>query len=83
VWEIPRMKVATVDDRHRIRIPDLKPGQVLAYQGNADGSVTLTPVKAEVEEPFPPGSLTKHVKEWNKEFGPMAVAMKVPVPPET
>jgi hypothetical protein len=76
------MKVATVDDRHRIRIPDLKPGQVLAYEGNSDGTVTLTPVKPQVTEPFPPGSLAKHVKEWNKDCGPMAAAMKVPVPPE-
>jgi hypothetical protein len=51
------MKTAVVDERHRIRIPDLKPGQVLAYQDNGDGSVTLTPVKPDTQEPFPEGSL--------------------------
>jgi hypothetical protein len=38
------MKTAVVDDKRRVRIPDLKPGQVLAYE-NQDGIVTLTPVK--------------------------------------
>jgi hypothetical protein len=55
------MKTAVVDDRHRIRIPDLKPGQVLAYQDNGDGSVTLTPVKPDAKEPFPKGSLLKYL----------------------
>jgi hypothetical protein len=43
------MKTAVVDDRHRIRIPNLKPGQILAYE-DRDGIVTLTPVKP-VEPP--------------------------------
>jgi len=39
------MKTAIVDDRHRVRIPGLKPGQVLAYEQDDLGIVTLKPVK--------------------------------------
>lgn len=46
------MKTAIVDDRHRILIPDLKPGQVFAYE-IAGNSVKLTPVdKTESETPI-------------------------------
>lgn len=50
---MPRIKTATVDDRHRVRIPDLKPGQILAYQDNGDGTLTLTPVKRTLKKPSP------------------------------
>jgi len=45
MWEFPRMSTVTADDRKRVRIPDAKPGQVFAYENNADGSVTLNPLK--------------------------------------
>jgi len=45
------MKTAIVDDKHRIRIPDLKPGQVFVYE-IADDAVKLTPVKAEENIPI-------------------------------
>jgi hypothetical protein len=60
-WEIPKMKTLTVDDQKRIRIPDAKPRQVFAYENFGDGRLTLTLVKAEAQEPFPPGSLKKYV----------------------
>jgi hypothetical protein len=54
------MKILTVDDQKRIRIPDAKSGQVYAYQINADGTMTLTEVNAEAKPAFPKGSLTKY-----------------------
>jgi hypothetical protein len=39
------MKTATVDEKHRIQIPELKPGQVVAYDHGKDGTITLTQVK--------------------------------------
>jgi hypothetical protein len=63
------MKTLTVDDQKRIRIPDAKPRMVYAYENHGNGSITLTEVKAETKEPFPPGSLKKYVtKERNKEL---------------
>ena len=63
------MKTLTVDDQKRIRIPDAKPRQVFAYENNGDGTITLTEVKAEPREPFPPGSLKKYVTaDRNKEL---------------
>jgi hypothetical protein len=44
-WQIPRMKTATVDEKHRIQIPELKPGQVVAYDQGKDETITLTEVK--------------------------------------
>jgi hypothetical protein len=38
-----------------------KPRQVFAYENSGDGRLTLTLVKAEAREPFPPGSLKKYV----------------------
>ena len=86
------MKTATVDDRHRIRIPDLKPGQVLAYQNNGDGSYTLLPVKAVERKASILDGLTPMTKEeCDQCWGPqtdgdesdrIAAAMsKVPPPP--
>jgi hypothetical protein len=42
--EIPQMKTVTVDDRQRVRLPDAKPGDVLAYE-NTNGQMILTPVE--------------------------------------
>ena len=55
------MSTVTADDRKRVRIPDAKPGQVFSYENNADGSVTLTPIKIEAKHRFPRGSLKKYV----------------------
>jgi hypothetical protein len=38
------MKTLTVDDRQRIRLPEVKPGQVFAYEPNSDGTIKLVPV---------------------------------------
>jgi hypothetical protein len=43
-WEFPRMKTLTVDDRQRVRLPKVKPGQVFAYEPNSDGTIKLVPV---------------------------------------
>ena len=48
------MKTVTVDDQKRIRIPDAKPRSKFAYENHGDGRITLTIVRAEVQEPFPP-----------------------------
>ena len=61
MWEITTVKTLTVDDQKRIRIPDARPRQVYAYENHGNGKLTLTEVKAEVREPFPPGSLRKYV----------------------
>ena len=44
LWEIPAMKTVTVDKYKRIRIPDVKPRQVFAYEQNG-GRFTLTLVE--------------------------------------
>jgi hypothetical protein len=63
------MKTLTVDARKRVRIPDAKPKQVFAYENHWNGTITLTEVKAEASEPFPPGSLKKYVTpQRNKEL---------------
>lgn len=68
-WEITTVKTLTVDAHKRIRIPDAKPHSVFAYENHGNGTLTLTEVKAEVKEPFPPGSLKKYVtKERDKEM---------------
>ena len=62
------MKTVKVDAHKRIRIADLKPGQVLVYTAAGDGTFTLTLVKAEAKEPFPRGSLAKYfTREKNRE----------------
>lgn len=67
--KLPLMKTLTVDAHKRIRIPDAKPHSVFAYENHGDGTLTLTEVKAEAKEPFPPGSLKKYVtKERDREM---------------
>lgn len=61
MWEIPLVKMLTVDAHKRIRIPDAKPSQVFSYEDKGDGTLTLTLVKVATREPFPPGSLAKYV----------------------
>ena len=55
------MKTLTADDQKRVRIPDAKPRQVFACENHGDGRFTLTLVKAQVQERFPPGRLKKYV----------------------
>ena len=55
------MKTLTVDDQKRIRIPDARPRTKFAYENHGDGTITLTEVRAEPREAFPPGSLAKYV----------------------
>lgn len=76
------METVKVDNKRRVVLPDVKPGQVFALDNHGDGSFTLTIVKPDRKEPFPPGSLLKYVDEWNKEFGPIAEKMIIPPPPE-
>jgi len=62
------VKTLKLDAQKRIRLPDFKPGQVFAYSNHGNGTVTLTAVKADVQEPFPPGSLLKYfTPEKNRE----------------
>jgi hypothetical protein len=50
-----------VDAHKRIRIPDAKPRQIFAYENEGNGRLVLTVVRAEAQEPFPPGSLKKYI----------------------
>jgi hypothetical protein len=68
VWDIPTVTTAVVDNKRRIRIPSLKPGEVLAYQDNGNDTYTLTKVKAAATEPFPEGSLKQYAEERDEEF---------------
>ncbi|MCX6922666.1 MAG: hypothetical protein NT154_05540 [Verrucomicrobia bacterium] len=54
------MHTVVADKWKRVRIPDAMPKQLFAYTNNGDGTRTLTEVKAEPEEKFPPGSLLKY-----------------------
>ena len=55
------MKTLTADNQQRVQLPDAKPNQVFSYVLNSDGSLTLTPVGAIAQEPFPPGSLLEYM----------------------
>jgi hypothetical protein len=62
------MKTLKVDAHKRIRISDLQPGQVLSYTNNGDDTFTLTLLKADAKQAFPPGSLLKYfTPQKNKE----------------
>ena len=65
MWKFSAVKTLTVDDQHRIRIPDAKPRQVFAYENHGHGHITLTLVDA--VEPFPKGSLRKYITEESNE----------------
>ncbi len=51
---------ATVDSKRRVRIPDAEPGQLVTIQSGPAGW-TLSPVKPETQEMFPPGSLLEYM----------------------
>ncbi len=59
------MKTLTVDDRQRVRLPQVKPGQVYAYEPDADGSIKLVPV---ITKPGPKRVLAKMVKSGGGTF---------------
>jgi hypothetical protein len=62
------VQTVTTDKYKRVRLPDAKPQQVFAYANTGNGSITLTPVKAERKERFPRGSVLKYfTPERNKE----------------
>jgi hypothetical protein len=60
-WKIHGMKTLTADTQQRVQLPDAKPNQVFSYVVNSDGSLTLIPVGALRQEPFPPGSLLEYM----------------------
>lgn len=75
------MKTLTVDDYNRVRLPDVKPRQKFAYENQGGGRITLTIVKAEAEEPFPRGSLSKYLTpERNKELLTLLKGSSLEVP---
>lgn len=45
------MKTLKVDERQRVRIPGVKPGQVFAYERGPDDRIILTPIAATEERP--------------------------------
>ena len=56
------MHTLIVDAKKRIRLPDAEPNQVFAYERRSEGRFVLTRlVKAEPDEPFPRGSLSKYL----------------------
>ncbi len=74
------MKTLTVDDQKRIRIPDAKPRQVFAYENSGDGRLTLTLVKAEAQEPFPPDYDFGITEEDNRELAALAKGSSLQLP---
>ena len=44
LWEIPNMVTVKADEKQRVRLPDIKPGQVFIREISGD-VITLTPVK--------------------------------------
>jgi hypothetical protein len=62
LWECPTVHTLIVDAKKRIRLPDAEPNQVFAYERPSEGRFVLTRlVKAEPDEPFPRGSLSKYL----------------------
>lgn len=59
------MKTLTVDDRQRIRLPEVKPGQVFAYEPNSDGTIKLVPV---IPKPGPKRIVAKLIKRGGGAF---------------
>ncbi|MCL4180418.1 MAG: hypothetical protein KJ072_22060 [Verrucomicrobia bacterium] len=56
------MPTLIVDAKKRIRLPDAEPNQVFACERQGEGRFVLTRlVKAEPDEPFPRGSLSKYL----------------------
>ena len=80
--EITAMHTVTADKYKRVRLPDAEPQQVFAYANAGNGSIMLTPVKAERKEAFPRGSLLKYfTPERNKEELERLPGCSLEVPP--
>lgn len=45
------MKTAKVDSRHRILIPDLKPGQMFTWQSGEKGVIVLVEIRPATKNP--------------------------------
>jgi hypothetical protein len=54
------MVTLKADDRSRVKLPGIKPGQVFAFEDQGNGVRVLTEVKKDMREPFPEGSLAKY-----------------------
>jgi hypothetical protein len=78
LWEIPVMETTKADNYKRVRLPSVKPGQVFAYADNGNGTITLTVVKADAKEAFPPDSqdMKDAAARLNREWA----GVKLPVP---
>ncbi|HEY3761052.1 MAG TPA: hypothetical protein VGN23_04835 [Verrucomicrobiae bacterium] len=75
------MKTLTVDAHKRIRLPDAKPKQIFAYENQGNGRLILTVVRAEAQEPFPPGSLSKYLTpKFNREIEVLAKGSSLELP---
>ena len=75
------MKTLKVDAHKRVRIADLKPGQVVAYSNNGDDTFTLTVLKTKERLAFPPGSLARYfTDEKNKEELALLAGCSLEVP---
>jgi hypothetical protein len=71
------------DGKGRLKIPDIKAGQVFVLEDRDNGVYVLTEVEKIGREPFPEGSL-KHLftKEYNAEMEAFARGIKFSTPPE-
>jgi hypothetical protein len=66
MWDNPHVITLKADDRRRVQLPDIKPGQVFALETPGEGQFVLTLVKkADIKEPFPEGSLKHLVSKAN------------------
>lgn len=80
--EITAVPAVTAEKYKRVLLPDAKPQQVFAYANAGDGSIMLTPVKAERKEAFPRGSLLQYfTPERNKEELERLPGCSLGVPP--
>ena len=61
------------DDRNRVKLPGIKPGQVFAFEDQGNGVRVLTEVKKDVKEPFPKGSL-RHLFTKERDADETAIA---------
>lgn len=85
MWDFPHVKTVKADERGRVVLPGIKGGLVFALESPGEGQFLLTQVKKKAvkpHDPYPEGSLSKYVDEWNQEMAPVARKMKVPAPPK-
>jgi hypothetical protein len=53
LWEIPSVDTVKVDSAKRVRLPDVKPGQVFAYSADGKGRIVLLEVRVKAGSPEP------------------------------